>query len=158
MICHTVIANNRGIPSSTDFHSDINQSRCPFGVTVVQYLTGFPYIYSKAEMTVMTEYATIKRQRFWLHWDHGFTNKEPTAGASPCKHNINGTKVIVMSLFAGVHPFRGFVNQSKSSANWIEHQLIKTRPNHLKCGTPELNKTVIAMSAYNVVLAEDSTL
>jgi hypothetical protein len=63
-----------------------------------------------------------------------------------------------MSLFAGVHPLRGLVSHSKNSANCIEHQLIKTTPNHLKWGTPELNNTIIAMREYNVVFALDSTL
>jgi hypothetical protein len=63
-----------------------------------------------------------------------------------------------MTLFAVVHPLRGFVSHIKNSANCIEHHPIKTTPIHLKCGTPDDSKTMIAVREYNVVFALDSTL
>ena len=56
-----------------------------------------------------------------LHSFHGFTKNEPSMVPNTCKYITNGIKVSVMTLFAVVHVFRGFVSHNSSSANCIPH-------------------------------------
>ena len=56
-----------------------------------------------------------------LHSFHGFTKNDPIIVPNTCKYITNGINVRVITLFAVVQDFRGFVNHNSSSANCIPH-------------------------------------
>jgi hypothetical protein len=69
----------------------------------------------------MIEYHMMNDFRGALHSFQGFTKNEPSMVPNGCKNNTNGIKVSVITLFAVVHVFRGFVSHNNSSANCIPH-------------------------------------